>query len=162
MKSFRLYLREPITAPAREVADYSPDEQSRLRGAFAPIASKHRRHARISYIAGGGFVCCVLLMMILPKALSPDSLIPLPIFWLVGMWAVLSEPRLVCPGCSNEIDGRLGPYCPECGNRHLESSGWLQPPYCTTCKKSMQRGKYRRYTIRACTHCGLMLDDRGL
>jgi tRNA(Ile2) C34 agmatinyltransferase TiaS len=101
-------------------------------------------------------------MMIFPKTLFPWFFIPVLIFWLVALGSAMSTPRLVCPGCCNEMERSFGRYCPECGNSHLQPGGWFRAPHCRACGKSMRRGKGRHYKIRACTHCGLMLDDGGL
>jgi hypothetical protein len=44
----------------------------------------------------------------------------------------------------------------------LQPGGFLRSPHCKACGKSLRRGRGRHYKIRACTHCGLMLDARGL
>jgi hypothetical protein len=162
MSSFRLYLPPEPPAPAREVADYSAEERDRLRDAFASIAADCRRHRRIALFGAGGFAGCILLAMLLPKSWFPWFAIPVVLSWLISFGAIVSAPRLMCPGCRHEIDRGFGPYCPECGDRQLEPGGWFRSPRCGTCGKTMRRGKYRHYKIRACTHCGLMLDDRGL
>ena len=162
VRSFRLYLRQAIVKPAREVADYSGEERDRLRDAFRSVASDYRRHTRVSYVAAGGFAGCLIAALILPKVLFPWFLIPAFTFWLVALGSMASAPCLICPGCSNEIDCSFGRYCPECGSPELQTVGWLRSPRCTACGKSMRRGKGRHYRIRACTHCGLMLDDSGL
>lgn len=161
VKSFRLFLEQPVTTPTREVADYSVEERSRLRHAFSCIASDYRRHGRIGFAGVGGFMCCILLAIILPKTLFPWFFIPVLIFWLVAFGSAVSALRLVCPGCSNEIEHSFGRYCPECGSRQLEAGGWFRSPHCTACGKFMRHGKGRHYKIRACTHCGLMLDEKG-
>jgi hypothetical protein len=95
MKSFDLYLQQPVTTPAREAADYSVEERSRLRDAFRSIASDYRRHARIAYVGVGGFMCCILLAMILSKTLVLWFLILALIFWLIALGATASAPHLV-------------------------------------------------------------------
>jgi hypothetical protein len=162
VKSFYLYLRQPVTAPAREVADYSVEERSHFREAFSSIAAGYRHHAHIGYFGVGGFAACILLAMILSKWLFPWFFVPGLIFWLIALGSALSAPQLICPGCSNDIEHRFESYCPECGSRQFQRRGWWRSPSCTACGKTMRRGKGRSYKIRACTHCGLMLDERGL
>jgi hypothetical protein len=133
-----------------------------LRDAFTPLAASYRRRARRGYIAIGGFLGCVLVAMLLPNVVVPWFLIPAMIFWLIALGSTMTAPRLVCPGCSNEMEGAFGKYCPECGSPTLGNARWFRAPNCTACGKSMRRGKGRYYKIRACTHCGLMLDEKGL
>ena len=167
LKSFRPYSQPPATAPAREAARYSAEDRSRRRAIFSFIATDYRRHTRIAMcgVVGGITVSIplgVVIAMGLPESLIPWFAIPFVVCWLIVLGAMVSAPRLVCPGCCNEIEGSLGRYCPECGSQQLQPGGVFRPPRCTACGKSMRRGRGRHYKIHACTHCGLMLDDRGL
>jgi DNA-directed RNA polymerase subunit RPC12/RpoP len=83
--------------------------------------------------------------------------------WLIVMVWMFFPVRLVCPACSNDVErGELGPYCPTCGSRSLSAGGRWKAPRCAACGKRLRRGRYRYYKVRACTHCGLLLDERGL
>jgi hypothetical protein len=159
--ALRLF-KSAINVPAREVADYSEDECLCFRDAFSSIAAKYRFHARISYVGvGGGFVT-FFLTTLLPKTAIPWPFISFIICWLVALGGALTAPPLICPGCCNDIEHSFGKYCPECGSASLEPSTFFHRSRCLTCRKSMGGGKGRHYKIRACTHCGLMLDQRGL
>ena len=161
MRSFRVYRREPVVVPAREDADYSAEERNRLRDRFSPIALRYRRRIRIEYCAVGGFIAGLALAIILPTSVSGLFIVLIVLCWLVMFGAILTAPRLVCPGCSNEMEG-FGRYCPECGKPELQTGGWLSCPRCAVCCKRLRRNKVRNYRIRACTHCGLILDEKGL
>lgn len=104
VKSFRLYFAPSVTPPVREVADYSEGERRDFRDAFNPLASTYRRRARIGYIAIAGFMACVLVAMLFPKRYVPWFVIPPLVFWLIAIGSAVTAPRLVCPGCSNEIE----------------------------------------------------------
>jgi hypothetical protein len=161
MKSFRLDCLRPVTTPVREIADYSVEERSRFRDAFSSVASDYRRRRRIGYIVAVGFVMCILLSIVFSKML-PWLAIPALTFWIIGLVTVMRGESLVCPGCSNSIEYSFGRYCPECGSSQLQPGGWFRSRHCAACGKSIRRYKRRNYKIRACTHCGLVLDNTGL
>src|SRR5262245_686633 len=101
------------------------------------------------------------------KWLSPWFLpVPVVLCPAIVLGAMISAPRLVCPGCSNELEPTVfGSYCPECGVRQLNPGDWYRGPRCAACKEVLHPGGGRRgrnYTIRVCTHCGLVLDDKGI
>jgi hypothetical protein len=163
VRSFRLYSEPAPVAPLREVADYPAEERDRLRDAFRSTAAGYRRHGRIAAWCFGGFLCCILLVLVLRKSSPPwFAMVPALVCWIAGFVAMMSAPRLVCPGCSNKMDINLGRYCPECGAPQLQPGGWFRSPRCGSCDRPMRRNKTRGYKIRACTHCGLMLDEAGL
>jgi predicted amidophosphoribosyltransferase len=70
-------------------------------------------------------------------------------------------PTLLCPSCKNNLEGG-GPFCPECGAYGLKPAGHAME-HCSACNRDIDyHGKGRRYIIRACTHCGLRLDGKGV
>jgi hypothetical protein len=162
LKSFRLYFPPPIVAPVREVKDYSAEERAKLRDDFSSIAKAYRRLKRIVVYAGCGFAGFVLLGWVLPKSLLSWCIGFAIIPWLVAMFAMTSRPRLSCPGCSNDMEWGFSRYCPECGGEHVQVRTSSRAGFCSDCAKFMRRGRGRNYKIRACTHCGLMLDQKGL
>jgi hypothetical protein len=156
-----LYSQPAVAAPARLVADYSAEERSLLREAFSPIAANYRRHQQIAMCGVVGIVISVLVA-ILFRELGPWLVFPLALFWLFAACVMWSAPGLVCPGCRNPMNRGFGRYCPECGSEPLQPGNWFRPPRCITCGKCLRGAKRRRYKIRSCTHCGLMLDDAGV
>jgi len=161
LKSFTLYTprRIPVT---RFAVEYSAEEQLRFRELFRPIAQRHRFRTRIATIVLIVGFACIVAGFFLPAHLSGWIVGGFLICWLVLMVLVISTARLQCPACSNDMERSFGQCCPECGGRALQPGGWLRAPHCNACGKSMWRSKARRYTIRACTHCGLLLDEKGL
>jgi hypothetical protein len=149
----------------RVATDYSPEEQARFRDVFAPRAARYRRYSRLTLlIAASAFVGWFLAIRFLP---------PRGLGWICGVLFVgllasvvyswISRPLLECPACYNHVDSwPPGRYCPECGSDHLRTRTWLLAPKCDACGAVMWRGKGRRYTIRACTHCGVLLDAKGV
>lgn len=148
--------------PSRFVTDYSADEVARFQETYRPLVADYRRHARIARFGMAAFFSCIILGMISPKTFFIY-------FWAAGIcswfFIVFVIKRVPpCPACHNSPEVGFGLFCPECGSRTLgPSDSWFSgAPKCRSCGKSMRSGKSRGYKIRACTHCGLRLDDRGL
>lgn len=100
---------------------------------------------------------------LLPKAYTGWIVAAFFICWLVLVVIAITRSELECPAChGNLVSRQLGSYCPECGVGGLKPGGWFTSPHCNACDKTLRRGKSRQYRIRACTHCGLVLDERGL
>jgi hypothetical protein len=158
VKPFKLY-RKPLRVPARYVDDYLRDERENMRQAFFTSAVKYRRHIRIVTVAASIMFGSIALLLLLEKEVVISVMF---ICWLVAVGAGVTIPPLVWPGCDNLLEG-IGRYCPECGGTPLKrGTRFFEPPECTVCGKILSSGKCRRYSIRACTHCGLVLDDAGL
>jgi hypothetical protein len=162
LKSFRLYRKPPKIAPERVATGHQLEEMTRFREEFLRIVKRHQRY---QYLALGSFfvgICCFVLSKTHPSVSS----------WLIAGCFVcalgytlavqLSRPK--CPACHNALDGSFGAYCPECGAGTFPRSNWLYPPTCLSCGTTMRRGRKgsRKYRIRACTHCGVFLDTKGL
>lgn len=68
----------------------------------------------------------------------------------------------VCPGCRGSVAGRIGSYCPQCGSRSVLASRFLGYPRCDSCHTVLTGGKGGRgYSIRHCSHCGLLVSEQG-
>lgn len=162
MKSFHIYLAAPVVAPSRFASDYSTEEKERLRNQFKPIMERYQRQNRLAMYGIIGFMGFILLALLLPKILFPWILGPALVCWLVGAITLGALPKLTCPGCSNPLEHAFGPYCPECGSDQLRKGSFFRAPHCGACNKTMVHRRGRRYKIRACTHCGLPLDETGV
>jgi hypothetical protein len=156
-----------MTQAIREAKDYSADERRRFKEAFRPQAAVYRRHRRVTLAWFFAAMGCGLLGAfvdgILKKGLLASMMIPF--FGCGAIWFVILmlTPRLVCPGCSRDIEVSFGDYCPMCGSKGLEPPRGIRPAHCTTCGMSRNLGRGpRRCRIRNCTHCGLLLDEKGL
>jgi transposase-like protein len=64
-----------------------------------------------------------------------------------------------------------GRYCPQCGSdqydhgRHVRGPRMSHHAFCPSCDATIYEGdneEPRSYKIRGCTHCGVMLDEKGL
>ncbi|HTB83533.1 MAG TPA: hypothetical protein VK742_07765 [Candidatus Sulfotelmatobacter sp.] len=141
---------------------FSEEEQKRLREIFAPTAQKYRSRSRLAFVVLGiGFV--IIFSGLLLNSYTGWIFGAFSICWLVIFFVAIIQSSLECPAChGNLVSSELGSYCPECGAANLKPGGWFRVPHCYSCGKSLRRGKTRQYKIHACTHCGLMLSDRGL
>ena len=162
MKSFRLYLREPITHPPRLAAEIPPEERKQLRDSFKPEARSHRRRGQLAVILFVTMFGCVLLALVGPKGLIPWCIGGFFVCWIAFAGMACLVPPLRCPACRNNVVCAVGPFCPECGARALQPGTFFRPPHCSGCGRVMNGGKTRHFRVRACTHCGLELDDVGL
>jgi hypothetical protein len=163
MKSFRLYLRPSISQPRRVASDYSAEQLANFREKLRPLARLYRCAHVILYIVVALGFSFLVLNEVLPRSFSP---------WVAGgFWACLVSflalfclcPPLLCPACQNRLErGRFGSYCPECGAKGLQTKGWFRSPWCPTCRQRIRCGRGQYYKTRACTYCGVPLDERGL
>ena len=161
MKSFRFYLREPINTPEQYASDLTIEERTRLREMFAPTANWYRYSVRFGMCCVGLAFTSILFGALFPKSMFNWTMGGFLVSWVLLVSMILLYPRPVCPGCKNKLEGGFGPFCPECGAQALAFSRW-SPPRCSACRREMRRRKARHYRIRACTYCGLWLDDKGL
>lgn len=160
MKSAHLYLREPVAVPSRIATDYRPEEVAAFREQFAPVVERYHRRWRIAMFGLAAFFAFIVIGIALPKHLFAYFWLASICSWLFIFFAAPRTPD--CPACHTKLDADFGAFCPECGSRSLQRGGWFRSPRCDACGKSMRRGRGRHYKIRACTHCGVMLDERGL
>lgn len=138
---------------------YSPEERLNLCRTFAATAMGYRCRIRIMTCTVAGFFASVALMPLL--GVNGVLWIEMLCF-LICVGAVATSATLVCPGCGNPLE-TMGRFCPECGGTPLIPGNLLfKPTKCSVCGKSVRFGRTRSYKIRACTHCGIVLDEKGL
>lgn len=148
--------------PDRVVKDYSSEELADFRQRFQPIARSHILRRRVCYAAVAAFFSTLVLAFAVSPTARPAFLGALPYGFLLllvaGIWARTPQ----CPACHQRLDHGFGRYCPECGAEALGPSGLMRAPQCASCGRFMPRSKSRKYLIRACTHCGIVLCDHGI
>lgn len=163
MKSFKFYLRHEATPPEKLVEDYSTQEITDLQAEIARRISRRRKHVLLIRVMIGMGALCVLFTI--------TFLRPLPL-WVSGTAGLFSLVVITysavfarlppCPACHNELDQNIGPFCPECGSTSVLPGSMFQAPRCPACGVVLRNAKVRGYCIRACTNCGVMLDDEGV
>jgi RNA polymerase subunit RPABC4/transcription elongation factor Spt4 len=155
----------------KAIPDCSPEEIRQYRERFAADLKQYRatekRYALpvlLVFLAG-------FSALIYSYVLSPH-----PIKWLLATGIVLIiagfvslvatafllQSRLKCPACHFSFLSDIANHCPECGSASLESGDWLGAKHCNACGKSLRTGKNRNFRHKACTNCGVFLDDKGL
>ena len=160
IKSFKLY--RPKIPVQQFAADYGPEDLKRFREMFRPIAENFRRWKVIRWII---IVVCFAYFLICCIFQMSDNISWWVLFfgcWLAYIVSLVTESKLKCPACGNDMSD-LGLICPECGDKAVQKGGWFSRPSCTSCGERLGRGRHgRSYKIRACTHCGVKLDDEGV
>ncbi len=128
---------------------------------FRPAGDRYRR--RLAW-----FVLCALagFLLSLVSILVPGFLLKwfaIPGIALIALSLVLffTLPAPQCPACGKATDNGFDRFCPVCGKEALRISR-LWGTRCDACGRGMGSYKYRNYRIRYCTHCGILLDTRGI
>jgi hypothetical protein len=150
-----VHLLAPLEVP-RFAADLPAEERLRFREEFRGTATRLRLIRGIATVLIAAFG---LASFFGRPALTEGRL------WSIALAVVciviaVANVLPQCPSCHNRL-ARLGRFCPNCGASDLGSKGGA--PYCSSCDTSITgfKGK-RRYKRRACSSCGLMLDEEGL
>ena len=86
--------------------------------------------------------------------------------WVVVVAFFVLSGRLKYPACKKRLEPAVGAYCPQCGSDRFQYSGHKRKPsYCPSCDSQIAEDdgdSSRSYRIRGCTHCGVMLYEKGL
>lgn len=156
----------------KKVGQYSPAELEQFQEIFAADLKQYRATDRryaylllVVFLLGVAAVVCSYLLSSQP-----------PIQWLLGVGIVLIagvlvsvvvvasslEKQLKCPACHSLFIADMEKYCPECGSASLGRGGALGAMHCNSCGKKLISGKNRNFRYKACTHCGVFLDHKGL
>jgi hypothetical protein len=166
MRLFPLHFGNP-KPPQRYASDIPPAEQAEFRNAFKRQIQRNRRIVKTwGCIFLANFA---VLILAIPIPYPPLVVWSALSFIVCLLMLVFLTPTYVCPACRGSLVFDFGEFCPECGKRTLSRAGWRTDRKCTSCGKTMEwrrggrfSGGGRRYDVRACTHCGLWLDDRGI
>ena len=142
---------------------YSPGQLAQFRATFKPQAERYRLRSNLFlpayFLCFGGATLlrfCPGWTRLIPIAVLCAGIVLL----LVAMFT--SMPH--CPACDSKLVGGIATHCPECGSASVIQTrgGMFQAHQCQACGKMLRCGKGRTFQIRACTHCGVVLDDNGL
>ena len=173
MKRLRFFFRVDPIPPAAVSRDYPGAKRNRALNGFRPIAERYRRRVAAARIL---LVVAVLGIAVLGAVQAGGRLAMwgAAFFVTCGLASGVISAfglRLVCPSCRKRLEPAKGPYCPVCGSDEYRSGGHLRGPsmaryaYCPSCDSTIDDGtgdEPRSYRIRGCTHCGVMLDEKGL
>jgi hypothetical protein len=173
MKQYRLFFRITPTRPSAASLGPWPRERTRFLHDFGPRAERHRRHRRIAFCMFFAGLLGILLFMQLKV---PDSVrlwgsALLAACAFISCIIIVVGMRLKCPACSKRLVPASGLYCPQCGSNQFQFGNHRREPtagrytYCPSCNGRIAEEDgdgARSYRIRGCTHCGVMLDEKGL
>ena len=146
----------------RRVEKYTEAELGQFAAQFKPDGHRCRRRSRIAGLMIAVGTLCLLLAPLLVAESRQGLLATLVFCWGGVVLLSVTAPPLTCPACSNLLDGEPGQYCPECGRLSLREGNWLRPTSCQACGKVVRAGRRRGHLIRACSHCGIPLDEKGV
>ena len=151
--------------PPIVATDYSPEQASDFRERFKALAWLEPIAGAcgvVRWSIAGWIALCVALGFALPASVTGFcALGGFAGFLLLGvvLWPTLPP----CLACHHRLDDIIATYCPECGSGDVKPGGFFRPPKCNACGKHLGTGRGgRQYKIRACTHCGVKLDEKGL
>jgi hypothetical protein len=155
----------------RALGNFSPGELKQFRETFTAELKQYRATERryawpILVIILAGFAMMFFSFLLFQH----------PINWLVKTGIVFVfvgiiliafaasslQRKLKCPACHNPFMDGSGERCPECGSASVEPPNWLGTRHCNYCGKDLRTGRNRSFRYKACTHCGLFLDEKGL
>jgi hypothetical protein len=152
----------PRATAAVDHSAYTTTERLQHRETFRSVLAKQRRYG---HLVGVPFFIVWSVLVLGPFVLRDAQdwfHRAMPIWFALGVGLFLFGPKLRCPACTKQVDRGFGRFCPECGAPALQQREWYQPAKCATCGREMMKGKGPpQYIIRACTHCGIVLDDVG-
>lgn len=162
VKSFSFHRREPTIVPTRFASDYTEEELAALRESFRPLVGRYRRYSLVGvafFFLGSG---SLLMSALVEKDRSAWFVGVFVLCWLSAAAISLLVPMPSCPSCCNRLNRELGPFCPECGAKAMQPARWFGRPRCSSCAESISFRGRSRSPVRACTHCGALLDEKGL
>jgi hypothetical protein len=156
---------------SEDVSNDSQDELKKFRETFAAdlkeYHAKEHRYAMpilMVFLAGFAAIFCSFLLFQHPVKwlfITGIGLIAAGLV-LIAVVGSLLQKNLTCPACHSFFIDELAECCPECGSPGLESKNWRGARLCKSCGKKLTAGKRRNFKYKACTHCGLLLCEKGL
>ena len=170
---YRLSLSVSSGRPAGFTDDAWPRERTPFLISFRPRAERYRRRRRLGLYLMFGFMLggIGLANVNLPDSARFSAFALLVLAWLGAVVTLLFGLKLRCPACRNRLEPAKGLYCPQCGSDqfqhgvHRRKSSNANHRYCPSCDNTIEEedgDSSRSYCIRGCTHCGVMLDEKGL
>jgi len=149
----------------------SLEELQRFQEKFAADLKQHRDSERrfalpilLVFIVGFAAVFCSFLLFHPPATwlfVAGFVLIAIGLI-LIAVTATVFQKKLICPACRHSFMDEIDECCPACGSPSLEPKNWRGARHCNFCGKDLVSGKNRNFKYKACTHCGVLLDEKGL
>jgi hypothetical protein len=164
LSRFRLFLSIRTESPLGVRDDYWPRDRTPFFHAFQPVAERYRQRKRLAlYLLLGFMLGGFLLTYIdMPGTVRLWGVLLLLAVLLGAVVTFLFGLRLKCPACRKRLEPAKGPYCPQCGSDQFSHGIHACCPSCNRTIADEDGDGARSYRIRGCTHCGVMLDERGV
>jgi hypothetical protein len=174
MKRFRFLFRVDPVPPAEFTHEYSGAKRSQFLNGFRPRAKRYRRRNLIatSLLAGTILGIAALSVAHIGDLVGIWGLVLVVTCGFISWFISAFGLKLVCPVCRKRLKPAKGMYCPVCGSDQFQYGRHKREPalshsyaYCPSCDSTIDEGGIedtRSYRIRGCTHCGVMLDEKGL
>jgi hypothetical protein len=166
VKSFRFYLTERPDPPERTVEDYTSEELQQFLESFRVRRHRFNRWRlwwRVIAIPGALFLAIgLMLAQINPGKGEPwfEWMIGFIMFYWITIGVAAIAGSVGCPACRNPLNGPIGEYCRECGEKSVEKRIWPRDSFCSACGKSFPRESQPLLApFRFCSVCGIRLDD---
>ena len=153
-------VRIRFSVNTRYEAPADPDGMDDVERAFLPQATRFRKRQVAAFAAMLGGIVLAWLAMAFPEAYAVWFGVPGIALIALALVGMLALPRLECPSCRHDLT-RLERYCPRCGAPSVE----LRPfrgNRCGSCGKRLGPNKARSFPIRFCSHCGVLVDRKGV
>jgi hypothetical protein len=122
------------------------------------VDRQRARHRLFMKVAACGFVL-VGGSLLVPEPWLVWIGVPGTALVIAGLTIFFTAPGLDCPDCGQSAED-FGRFCPVCGADGLRRV--LAAAKCEGCHHTLDHYKTRNYFIHFCTHCGRLLDRRGI
>src|SRR5678809_616512 len=141
-----------------------PEHRGDYVDVFQPYAERYRRRKRFAIwlFIGSLIGASVFFSINIFDALTGPVTVLIMVGLLVAGLTLAFGRKLVCPSCRKRLEPARGSYCPQCGCDQLEKG---KHAYCPSCESRIiedDGDSARNYRIHGCTHCGVMLDEKGI
>lgn len=137
-----------------------PNSMDDVERAFLPQAVRHRKRQQATIVLMFGGIVFAGLAVALPEAYSTWLGVPGVALIAAALVNVFAMPGLECPRCRHDLE-RVERYCPCCDAMAVELNAW-RGNRCGSCGKRLGPSKSRRFPIRFCSHCGVLVDRKGV
>jgi len=126
---------------------------------FQAQADRQRSRQWLAAKVAAAGALLVGVSLLVPEKWLPWLGIPGTVLIFASLILFFTVPGLHCPDCSKSAED-FDIFCPSCGTGGLRRI--LSAAKCDGCHHTLDHYKTRNYSIHFCTHCGHLLDRRGL
>jgi len=173
MKGLHISLDVRPYSASEPITPHCGRRHPRYLTAFQSQVKRYRNSRRTVALMIVVFIlgCAVFSETGIGQTVGVWGLMLLVALWIAGLGLALFGLRLTCPGCRKRLEPAKGRYCPQCGSdqfdrgKHVRNTAQSRIAYCPACDGTIRdenEDQPRTYLIRGCTHCGVLLDEKGV